>query len=79
MGSLGWLFLVENLLRIVPGLGDQVEKYGINGASNGLGNLETQNTGEVLGQVGGGLLLAAYALAFLVAGLLVLRRRDITS
>ncbi len=79
VGSLGWLFLVENLLRIVPGLDDLVEKYGINGASNGLGNLESQNTGEVLGQVGGGLLLAGYALAFLIAGLLVLRSRDVTS
>lgn len=79
VGALAWTLLVENLLTIVPGLGDQVQKYGINGASNGLGNIETQNTGDVLGQVPGGLLLAGYALAFLVAGWLVLRSRDVTS
>ena len=79
VGALGWTLLVENLLTIVPGFGEQVQKYGANGASNGLGNLESQNTGEVLGQVGGGLLLAAYAVAFLIAGLLVLRSRDVTS
>ena len=79
VGALAWTFLLENLLTIVPGFGEEVQKYGINGASNGLGNLETQNTGDVLGQVPGGLLLAAYALAFVVAGTLLLRRRDITT
>jgi ABC-2 type transport system permease protein len=79
VGALAWTFLVENLLTIVPGFGDQVQKYGINGAANALGNLETQNTGDILDQVPGGLLLTAYATAFLVAGILVVRRRDVTS
>ena len=79
VGALAWTFLLENLLTIVPGLGDHVQKYGLNGASNALGNIETAQTGDVLGQVGGGLLFAAYALAFIVAGTLLLRRRDITS
>ena len=56
-----------------------MQKYGINGASNALGNLESEFTGDVLGQVPGGLLLGAYALAFVIAGTIVLRRRDITS
>jgi ABC-2 type transport system permease protein len=79
VGALAWTFLVENLLTIIPGFGDQVQKYGVNGAANGLGNLESQNTGDVLGQVPGGLLLAGYALAFVVAGTIILRRRDVTS
>jgi ABC-2 type transport system permease protein len=79
VGALAWTFLVENLLTIVPDFGDLVQKYGINGAANALGNLETQNTGDILEQVPGGLLLTAYATAFLVAGILVLRRRDVTS
>ena len=79
VGALAWTFLIENLLTLIPGFGEQVQKYGINGASNGLGNLESQNTGDVLAQLPGGLLLAAYALAFCVAGFVALRRRDVTS
>ena len=80
VGALIWTFVGENLLTIIPaGIGDAVQKYGANGASNALGNLETEQTGDVLSQVPGGLLLTAYAAAFIVAGILVLRRRDVTS
>jgi ABC-2 type transport system permease protein len=79
VGALAWTFLVENLLTLIPTFGDWVQKYGINGASNGLGNLESENTGDVLGQVPAGLLLLAYAAAFVIAGAIMLRRRDITS
>jgi ABC-2 type transport system permease protein len=79
VGVLAWTFLVENLLGIIPTFGDWVQKYGINGASNALGNLESEITGDVLGQVSGGLLLGAYALAFVIAGTIMLQRRDVTS
>jgi ABC-2 type transport system permease protein len=79
VGALAWTFLVENLLTLIPTFGDWVQKYGLNGASNGLGNLESENTGDVLGQVPGGLVLLAYTIAFVVAGTIMLRRRDITS
>jgi ABC-2 type transport system permease protein len=79
VGALAYTLLVENLLTIIPSFGEQVQKYGINGASNGLGSIETQNTGDVLGQVPGGLLLLAYAAAFVIAGAIMLRRRDITT
>jgi ABC-2 type transport system permease protein len=79
VGALAWTFLVENLLGVIPTFGDWVQKYGINGASNALGSLESEFTGDVLGQVPGGLLLTAYALAFVIAGTILLRRRDITS
>jgi ABC-2 type transport system permease protein len=80
VGALLWTFLGESLLTLLPaGIGDAVQKYGAGGASNALGNLESQSTGDLLSQVGGGLLLAAYALVFVVAGILALRGRDITS
>ena len=79
VGALAWIFLVENLLTLIPSVGDQVQKYGINGASNGLGNLESQNTGDVLTQLPAGVLLTAYAVAFVIAGTIMLQRRDVTS
>jgi ABC-2 type transport system permease protein len=79
VGALIWTFLGENLLGIVPGIGDAIRKYGTLGASNALGGIETENTGDVLAQLPGGLLLTAYAAAFLVAGVLALRNRDVTS
>ena len=79
VGALVWTFLGENLLGIVPGIGDAIRKYGTLGASNALGDLETENTGDVLSQVPGGLLLTAYAAVFVVAGVLALRGRDVTS
>ncbi len=80
VGALIFTFVGEPLLGIIPaGIGDAIQKYGPSGASNGLATLETQNTGDVLDQVPGGLLLAAYAAVFVIAGILALRKRDITS
>ena len=79
VGALAWTFLGENLLTIIPTVGDEIRKYGLNGATNALGDLETAQTGDLLSQLEGGLLLLAYAVAFLVAGTLALRRRDATS
>lgn len=80
VGALIFTFVGEPLLGIIPaGIGDAIQKYGPSGASNALGNLQTENTGDVLNQVPGGLLLLAYAAVFVVAGILALRRRDITS
>jgi ABC-2 type transport system permease protein len=77
--AIGWTLLFENLLTIIPTVGDAVQKYGVNGAANALGDLESQQTGDVLGQVAGGLLLTGYAAVFVILGTLALRRRDITS
>jgi ABC-2 type transport system permease protein len=80
VGALIFTFVGEPLLGIIPaGIGDAIQKYGPSGASSALGNLQTENTGDVLEQVPGGLLLAAYALVFVVAGILALRRRDVTA
>jgi ABC-2 type transport system permease protein len=79
VGALIWTFLAENFATLIPTVGDWVQKYGLNGVSNGLGDLQSDNTGDVLGQVPAGLLMAAYAAILVVAGLLVLRKRDVTS
>jgi ABC-2 type transport system permease protein len=80
VGALIFTFVGEPLLAILPGgVGDAIQKYGPSGASNGLGSLQTENTGDVLDQVPGGLLLTAYAAAFVIAGILALRNRDVTS
>jgi ABC-2 type transport system permease protein len=79
VGALGWVLLVENLLTIIPTFGDWVQKYGLNGVTNALSNIESEVTGDVLSQGAGGALLLAYTAAFLIAGTLAMRRRDITS
>jgi ABC-2 type transport system permease protein len=77
VGSLVYLFVIEALVGIIPGLDDFVPKYGLGGVSNGLSG--TDNGSEVLGQLPAGLLFAAYCAVFLVAGLALMRRRDITA
>ena len=79
VGALGWALLVENLLTIIPTVGDWVQKYGLNGVTNALSNIESDVTGDVLSQAAGGALLVAYAATFVIAGTLAMRRRDVTS
>jgi ABC-2 type transport system permease protein len=79
VGALGWALLVENLLTIIPTVGDWVQKYGLNGVTNALSNVESEVTGDVLSQAAGGALLLLYTAVFVIAGTLAMRRRDITS
>lgn len=79
VGALGWALLVENLLTIIPTVGDWVQKYGLNGVTNALSHVESQQTGDVLSQAAGGALLLLYTAVFVIAGTLAMRRRDITS
>ena len=79
VGALGWLLLVENLLTIIPTVGDWVQKYGFNGVTNALSNVESEQTGDVLSQGAGGALLVLYTAVFVIAGTLAVRRRDVTS
>ena len=79
VGALGWALLVENLLTIIPTVGDWVQKYGLNGVTNALSHVESEQTGDVLSQAAGGALLLLYTAVFVIAGTLAMRRRDITS
>jgi ABC-2 type transport system permease protein len=82
IGSLVYLFVLENLLRLIPPIKDDVPKYGIGGlGGNGVTGALSDTAGDAhhLGQVAGGLLLAAYCAVFLIAGIAVLRRRDVSA
>ena len=77
IGALGYLFLVEPLLGIIPGFDDVISKWFPSGAANAAAG--TASSEDALGQLPAGLLLAAYAAAFLAAGIVVLRRRDVSA
>jgi ABC-2 type transport system permease protein len=77
IGALGWLFLVEPLLSIIPGFNDALLKWSPSGAASATAG--TNSLDDPLAQIPAGLLLAAYAAAFVAAGILVLRRRDVSA
>ncbi len=80
VGSLVYLFVLENLLNIVKPLRDPVAKYGFGGVGNGLtGTGDPGADHPPLHQVPAGLLLAAYCAVFLVLGIIVVKRRDVTA
>jgi ABC-2 type transport system permease protein len=80
VGGLLWVFLAENLAGLIPTVGDWVQKYGLNGVSNGLSAVPGQGSpSNMLDQVPAGLLMLAYAAVFVTIGTLVLRDRDVTS
>jgi ABC-2 type transport system permease protein len=76
IGLLLYLLLVEPLSTAIPTVGDKIGKYGIGGTTGALTRTSTDN---VLHQVPGGLLLAAYAVIFCVAGYVMMGRRDVTA
>jgi len=77
IGALGWIFLVEPLLTIIPGFDDVISKWFPSGAANATAG--TASSEDALGQVPAGLLLAAYAAAFVAAGIVMVRRRDVSA
>jgi ABC-2 type transport system permease protein len=80
VGSLVYLFVLENLLTIAKPLRDPVAKYGFGGVGNGLtGTGDPTADHPPLDQVPAGLLLAAYCAIFLIAGIAVVKRRDVTA
>ena len=80
VGSLVYLFVLENLLTIAKPLRDPVAKYGFGGVGNGLtGAADPTADHPPLDQVPAGLLLAAYCAIFLVIGIVLMRKRDVTA
>ena len=61
VGSLVYLFVLENLLQIIPGLDDIIAKYGFGGLSDGLFGRRPRTTTTCSARCPAGLLLAAYA------------------
>jgi ABC-2 type transport system permease protein len=80
IGTLVYLFVLENLLQIVKALRDPLAKYGFGGLGQGLtGSGDAAADHPPLGQVSAGLVLAGYCAIFLLAGIAMMRRRDITA
>ncbi len=75
--ALVWLFFLEGLIGIIPGLDEIVPKYAPAAAWGAVTG--TEGPGDQLGQVPAGLVLAGWALLFLVAGIGLLRRRDVAA
>jgi ABC-2 type transport system permease protein len=80
VGTLVYLFVLENLLQIIKGLRDPLAKYGFGGVGQGLtGTGDAGADHPPLGQVSAGLVLAGYCAIFLLAGIAMMRRRDVTA
>jgi ABC-2 type transport system permease protein len=77
IGGLVYVFVLENLIGIIPKVDDVVPKYGLNGVSSGLSGFS--DSGDVLDQLPAGLLFAAYTAVFVIAGIAVMRQRDVTA
>jgi ABC-2 type transport system permease protein len=73
-----WVFVIENLLTIIPGgFGDAIQKYGLGGVGRSLAR--TADHANRLGQLPAGLLLLGYAVVLVIAGIMLVSRRDISS
>jgi ABC-2 type transport system permease protein len=80
VGTLVYLFVLENLLQIIKALRDPLAKYGFGGVGQGLtGTGDAAADHPPLGQVSAGLVLAGYCAIFLIAGIAMMKRRDITA
>ena len=77
IGALGWIFLIEPLLTLIPGFEDVITRWFPSGAANALAG--TASSSDALDQLPAGLLLAAYSAIFVAAGIAVLRNRDISA
>ncbi len=72
---LAWIFVIENLLSIIPHFA--IDKYGLGGTAGALA-MTNNGVDHPLGQVSAGLLLLLYTAVLVAAGAIVLRRRDIS-
>lgn len=79
VGALAWIFIVEPLLTIIPGVDDLLERYGVGPLMDGLNGFEDNTGTDVLAQVPAGLLLAGYVVVLALVGAALLRRRDVTA
>jgi ABC-2 type transport system permease protein len=80
IGALVYILLVEGLVGLIPGIDEALPVYGLGGTSQSLRATDVGDTGtDFLAQVPGGLLLAGYVTVFVVAGIMVMRKRDVTA
>ena len=75
---LAWVFVIENLLGIIPGgFGDAIKQYGLSGVGSSLAR--TASDATRIDQLPAGVLLLGYALVLIIAGTTVVRQRDVSS
>ncbi len=75
---LAWVFVIENLLGIIPGgFGNDIKTYGLSGVGGSLAR--TAGHATEIGQLPAGLLLLGYALVLVIAGTIVVRQRDVST
>ena len=79
VGALVYLLVLEGLIGLIPGLDDVVPKYGLGGTSQALRGGEIGAPGDYLAMLPGGLLLAGYVAVIVIAGVLLMDRRDVTA
>ena len=80
VGSLVYLFVLENLLTIAKPLRDPVAKFGFGGVGNGLtGTGDPTADHPPLDQLPAGLVLAGYCAILLIIGIVLMKKRDITA
>jgi ABC-2 type transport system permease protein len=79
IGGLVYIFVVEPLLHIIPTVGDWIGEYGLGGTTGSLTFTNDPGADHVLGQVPGGLLLLGYVAVFVVIGIVLTSRRDVTA
>ena len=78
IGALVYMLMLESLVGLIPGIRDVLPKYGVGGTRRRSG-LDAETATDYLAQVPGGLVLAGYIAVLLIAGIVVMRRRDVTS
>jgi hypothetical protein len=73
-----WLYVIEPLLGVIPGIESTVSRFGLGGLASGASGTTGFPTGaHLFGQVPAALLLASYALAVGIIGGALFRRRDL--
>jgi ABC-2 type transport system permease protein len=78
IGAIIYLLLLENLIGLIPGVKKVIPEYGITGSAGALSATDPGNS-DLLSQVPGGLVLTAYVVVFMILGLVMMQKRDVTA
>lgn len=78
VGVLVYGFMLEDLIGLIPGIRDFLPKYGLGGTSQAIA-LGNPGNDDLLHQFPAILILTGYVLVIFAAGVLLMRRRDVTA
>jgi ABC-2 type transport system permease protein len=78
--ALGLLYVLEPVLSVLPGTSGAVQRFGVGGLASGTsGTSGFPSSAHLLQPVPAALTLGAYALAVLIAGMMLFLRRDVAA